>query len=243
MPSTSTPVPKADCSVSANTLSGFLFSTMRPTGSSGNWSSGQRLVSSSGSKSSSGCSPSAHDLHAEFPLRKLAALDRLVQVARGVAGVLALDLGGLLAGQVAHALLRLPVEFHQVGDALVVHQFIGVDARAFHLAVVGRDAPWALDPGDHVQRFRMAADEIVEAPRLLLVGDRVGLEGVDHVRELDRIADEEDLQVVADQVPVAVDGLQLDGEAARVARRFRRFLAADHGREAHEHRASARRPR
>jgi hypothetical protein len=59
---------------------------------------------------------------------------------------------------------------------------------------------------------------------------------VDHVGELDRVADEEDLQVVADQIPVAVDGLELHREAARIALGLRRFLGAGHGGEAHEHR-------
>jgi hypothetical protein len=41
---------------------------------------------------------------------------------------------------------------------------------------------------------------------------------VDDVRELDRVADEGDREVVADEVPVAVFGVELDGEAAGVAR-------------------------
>ncbi len=175
-----------------------------------------------------------HDLDTEFPFRIVAAFDCLVEVARGVAGVVGLDLGRLLRGEIAHALARLPVEADQVGHAFVVHQLVGVDAGTFHLAVVGRDAPWALDPCNHVQRFRVVRNEIVETPRFLLVGHRVRLEGVDHVRELDCVADEEDLQVVADQVPVALDGFQFHRKAARVAGRFRRFLAANHCREAHE---------
>lgn len=42
-------------------------------------------------------------------------------------------------------------------------------------------------------------------------------------------------QIVADQIPIAVDGFELDGEAARIACGFRRFLAADHSGEADEH--------
>jgi hypothetical protein len=41
---------------------------------------------------------------------------------------------------------------------------------------------------------------------LLAERDRVRLEGMDDVRELDRVPDEEDRQVVADDVPVAVLG-------------------------------------
>ena len=43
---------------------------------------------------------------------------------------------------------------------------------------------------------------------------------MDEVGELDGVADEEHAEVVADQVPVAVLGVELDREAARVARRL-----------------------
>ncbi len=49
-----TPVPMAICSFSAKKFSGLRLSTILPTESSGKASSGQVLVSSSGSKSSSG---------------------------------------------------------------------------------------------------------------------------------------------------------------------------------------------
>jgi hypothetical protein len=57
-PSTSTPVPKAICSFSVKKSSGMRSSTIRPTGRGGNSFSGHSLVSSRGSKSSSGCSSS-----------------------------------------------------------------------------------------------------------------------------------------------------------------------------------------
>ena len=82
-------------------------------------------------------------------------------------------------------------------------------------------------------RLGRLADEVEDPVGLLpLEGHRVGLEGVDEVGELDRVADEEDRQVVADQVPVAVLGVELHREAARVARRLGGVAAADHGREA-----------
>ncbi|MOA42979.1 hypothetical protein D3C78_1650850 [compost metagenome] len=57
------------------------------------------------------------------------------------------------------------------------------------------------------------------------VGSRVGLEGMDHVRELDRVANEEGRKVVTDQVPVTVGGVKLGGEATWVAQGFRRMGA------------------
>ena len=52
---------------------------------------------------------------------------------------------------------------------------------------------------------------------------RAALLGVDEVRELLRVADEEDRRVVADEVVVALLGVELDREAARVALRCRRL--------------------
>ena len=52
------------------------------------------------------------------------------------------------------------------------------------------------------------------------------LHGVDEVGELDRVLDEEDRDVVADEVPVALLRVELHGEAAHVAGEVERALAA-----------------
>ena len=84
-----------------------------------------------------------------------------------------------------------------------------------------------------MQRLGRLRDEVEDAVGdLALERDGVGLLGVDEVRELDRVADEEDAEVVADEVPVAVLGVELDREAARVARRLGGVPAAGHGGEA-----------
>ncbi len=59
---------------------------------------------------------------------------------------------------------------------------------------------------------------------------------MDEVRELDRILNEEDGNVVADDVPVAALRIQLHGKPADVAREVERALAADDRRETHERR-------
>ena len=62
------------------------------------------------------------------------------------------------------------------------------------------------------------------------------LRRVDQVGELDRVLDEEHRDVVADEVPVALLRVELDREAAHVAREVGRALVAGDGREAHERR-------
>ena len=64
------------------------------------------------------------------------------------------------------------------------------------------------------------------------------LHGVDEVGKLDRVLDEEHRDVVADDVPVALLGVELDGKAAHVARQVDGTLAAGDGREPHKGRGS-----
>src|SRR5262249_8566460 len=63
-------------------------------------------------------------------------------------------------------------------------------------------------------------------------GLRLG--GVNKIGKLHRILDEEDWNVVADDVPVALLRIELDRKAANVPRQIRRTLAAGHRRKADE---------
>ena len=65
---------------------------------------------------------------------------------------------------------------------------------------------------------------------------RLGLHRMDEIRELHRVLDEEHRDVVADEIPVAFVGVELDGEAAHIARRVGRAAFAGDRREAHEYR-------
>ncbi len=87
-----------------------------------------------------------------------------------------------------------------------------------------------------MQAFRRIAPEIEHHVGRLQVALRVALLGVDEVRELDRVLDEEHRGIVADQVPVAFLGIEAQREATRVTLGVgAAFLAAD-GREAQEYR-------
>lgn len=62
------------------------------------------------------------------------------------------------------------------------------------------------------------------------------LGGVDEIRKLDGVLDEEDGDVVADEVPVAFFRIHLHSKAADVASQIGRSFVASNGREADEHR-------
>src|SRR3546814_16695450 len=54
--------------------------------------------------------------------------------------------------------------------------------------------------------------------RLGIAAIRLHLHAVDQVGKFDRVLDEENRNIVADQVPVAAVGIELDREAAHVTR-------------------------
>ena len=117
-----------------------------------------------------------------------------------------------------------------------------MDAEAFHEAERARDGAVRHHPHDHVHAFGRQADEVPEIVmrglRLRKGAVRLFLDGMDHVRELDGVLDEEHRDVVADDVPVAFLGIELDGKAAHVARQVERTLAAGDGGEPHKGRRS-----
>ena len=231
-------VMNATCSVSAKKLSGMRSSTSRPTGIGARISSGMSLVGSRTSKSKLSAKSWSNSCTPQLPFREVAGLDRVPQVAAVEIRIGAVDLDRLVPDHRLQAELRLPVELDEGRFVLGVDQPEGVDAEAFHEAEGARDGAVRHDPHDHVHAFGRQRDEVPEivVRRLRLREGAVGLRlhRMDQVGKLDRVLDEEDRDVVADEVPVAFLGVELDGEAAHVARQVERALAAGDGREAHE---------
>ena len=95
-----------------------------------------------------------------------------------------------------HAICGLPVELHRVGFPFSADQSVGVDARAFHVAVVGRNAEVIEEEGEHVEALWVVGEEVEDPPVLLDVRLRVGLQGMDQVWELDPVSNEEHREVL-----------------------------------------------
>ena len=87
---------------------------------------------------------------------------------------------------------------------------------------------------DLVQALRRLGPEVPHRRRVAQMGPGVPLLGVDEVRELVGVAHEEHRGVVADQVPVALLGVDLESEAPYVALGVRRAALAGHGGETQE---------
>src|SRR5208282_5789082 len=83
--------------------------------------------------------------------------------------------------------------------------------------------------------FGTEREEIPDVVGLLDVAVWVALLRVDEIRKLERITDEEDRRVVADQVVVPVLGVELDRNSPGVAHRVSRALLARHRRETHKY--------
>jgi hypothetical protein len=111
-------------------------------------------------------------------------------------------------------------------------------AETFHEAKRARNCPVGHHPHDHVHAFGGEADEVPEIVvcRLSLRKGAVRffLHCVDQVGKLDRVLDEENRDIVADDVPVALLRVELDGKAADVPGEVDRALASGDGRKSNE---------
>ena len=95
---------------------------------------------------------------------------------------------------------------------------------------------WRPAPDDRARivrtgRVQDTEDGLSEFPHVIVNQARMN-----QVGKLDRILDEEHGDVVADQIPVAFVAVELDGEAAHIARRVLRALGTGDGREPAKHR-------
>src|SRR3546814_12327007 len=76
-------------------------------------------------------------------------------------------------------------------------------------------------------------------PRLRSAAVGLHLDAVDGIGELHRVRDEKERDIVADEVPVAAVGIELDRKTAHIARGVDRPHAACDGRKANAPRASS----
>lgn len=120
--------------------------------------------------------------------------------------------------------------------AVGVDPLVRVRAETVHVTPRLRDSAVTHQPGHLVRGLGPQRPEVPLHVVVAQTGSRQSLLRVDEVGgELDRVLDEEDGRVVADEVVVAVLGVELDGESARVTPGVggAALLAGDGG-EAHE---------
>ncbi len=158
-----------------------------------------------------------HDLYLHCPAGEIAPLDRAEQVfLRRLAGT-ADHLGRLGIGPMLVALLGFEVKFDPDAFTGGVDETVGMRAVAIDVAYAGGQAAIGTSISSLMQTFRRQRPEVPHGGGRTQVRPRVALLGVDEVGELVRIAHEEHRRIVADQVPVTLLRIELQGEAAHIA--------------------------
>jgi len=177
-----------------------------------------------------------HHLDEKRPAREVACLDRVEQVPAVAFAIPGDKSSSLGVGEVLDALLRAEMKLDP--DALIggIDHREGMAAEQMHVAEALRNAAIGHDDRDLVQRLRQQRPEIPVVIRAAQPGARVALDRMVEVREPQRIAEEEHRCVVADDVPVTLLGIELEGGAADVAFRIGGAALTGHRREAREHR-------
>ena len=175
-----------------------------------------------------------HDLDLERPARELAVLDRLVQILAVIVGITACQRVGLCLREELDALVGLEVVLDPEALTVGIDPLVGVRAESVHVPPRLRNAAIAHQPGDLMRGFGPQRPEV--PLHVVIAKSRTGksLLRTDEVGELDRILDEEDRRVVADQIVVAVLGVELDRESAGIAPGIGATLLARDRRKAYE---------
>ena len=134
-----------------------------------------------------------------------------------------------------NALLSAEMEFHPKTLARFVPEAVSMRTEAVHMAVAGWDTAVAHDDGNLVQGFGQQRPEVPVVRSGAHIGARVAFDRLVQVGEFTRVAQEEHGRVVADHIPVAFFGIELQRKAADVAFCIGCAAFACHGGETGEH--------
>ena len=134
-----------------------------------------------------------------------------------------------------HALVGVEVVLDPELLALGVDPHIGVRAIAVHVPPGARQAALAHQIGDLMRALRIVGPEVPLHVIVAQAGIGKPLLAADEVRELHRIAHEEHRRIVADEIVIALAGIEFQREAAHVAPGVGAAHLAGDGREARQH--------
>ena len=158
----------------------------------------------------------AHELDGSRPPREVASSDGVEEVALGIVRILASDAVTFSRGEVFDALEGLKVPLDPGAFLAAVDEAESVDAEAIHMAKAVRNTAGRKEHGDVVEGLRGAGVKVPEGGGGRKVGLWVALVDVHHVGEIDGVLDEEHRGVVAHEVPVALFGVEAEGEPTGV---------------------------
>ena len=161
-------------------------------------------------------------LDGELELREVAHRDGVVKIAALRVGIGAIELDRFIPDERRRPNLRAPVELDEGRRAAGIDEAERMNAEALHHPQRSRQRAIGHRPENHVEALGHQRDEVPErvvgAGGLRVAAVRLHLHRMNQVRELDGILNEEHRDVVADQIEVAVFGVELHRKAADVTR-------------------------
>lgn len=179
-----------------------------------------------------------HHLDEHVPLGVVTLGDGIEQVADGIVGIRSRQLSSSSHVDVLDVLSCPHVEFAVNCVALARLELERVTSVAVHEAEAVWNAAIAVEKHHLVGGLGSEGDEVPVHVGVLQVRLRIALLAVDEAREEEWIADEEDRRVVAHQIPDAVFGVELHGEASRISHGVGTAALTSDGRETHRNRRS-----
>lgn len=91
-----------------------------------------------------------HDLHRQLPLRIVTGIDRVEQILAMEIRVLASNSLSLFPYHTSQTLLRLEMEFDELGFSFVIDEAEGMDTETVHMTIRARDTVWGKSPDCNV---------------------------------------------------------------------------------------------
>jgi hypothetical protein len=176
------------------------------------------------------------DLDTEFPRWISALLNRILEILAMEVRVISCELQSFIPDQRVHSKSWSPMELHKRTDAFGIHKSEGVDTEALYYAEQARDSPVTHRPYEYVCSFRMQVLEIPEVVmgalglRDLIV--RLSLASMDNVWELYGVLNEENWDIISNQIPVSLLGIEFGCEPAHIANSIGTAVASKDGGEA-----------
>jgi hypothetical protein len=146
---------------------------------------------------------------------KVTVLDRLEEIALCAVRIFTAHRISVFARKALDSLFGLEMSFDVKQFVLCVDEREGVAGISVHMAIAIGCAAITEENCYLMQRLGRERKEVPHHGWRLEVGLRIALLRMDEIAKLERILDEEDRRVLAEHVPVAFFGVELDGKAAR----------------------------
>jgi len=165
-----------------------------------------------------------HDLDLHAPGGRLSRGDVIKQVSGSIIAILGGDLASFRSSQILDARVSVEVELDPETFSLFIDPLESVRAVSVHVSETIGSTSVREEDGDLMGRFGDEGKEVPEHVGVLAVSLGVSLLGVNEIRELGGVSDEEDGGVVTNHIPVTFFSVELDGKTSGISFSISRTL-------------------